>query len=219
MNDQDLLLQQWFDDADNLTEKQKKILLAAIESFSEKGYAATSTSEIAKKAGVAEGTIFRHYKTKKDLLMAIVAPTMAKFLAPFIIKDLNKVLNTQYDHFEDFLRAMIENRKNFLQQNLSLFKILLQELPFQPELQAQFKAHVVPEIYKRVKELIEIAQKKGEIIDFPPYSIVRLVASTIFGYLIGRYLLFPELEWDDELEIERTIHFIMHGIGKKEEST
>lgn len=57
-----------FEDEEGLTEKQKKIIIAAIESFSEKGYAATSTSEIAKKAGVAEGTIFRHYKTKKIYL-------------------------------------------------------------------------------------------------------------------------------------------------------
>lgn len=49
----------------DLTERQKKIVAAAIESFAEKGYSATSTKEIAQKAGVAEGTIFRHYKTKR----------------------------------------------------------------------------------------------------------------------------------------------------------
>lgn len=216
MSDQDLILQQLFDDADGFTDKQRKIIVAAIDSFSEKGYAATSTSEIAKKAGVAEGTIFRHYKTKKDLLMAIVAPTMAKFLAPFILKDLNKVLHTKYDCYEDFLRAMIENRKTFLKGNLSLFKILLQEIPFQPELQAQFKEHILPKVYERFRELIKYYQDKGEIIDLPPYSIVRMVASTIFGYLIGRYLLFPEVDWDDELETERTVQFIMHGLTKQQ---
>ena len=30
------------------------------------------------------------------------------------------------------------------------------------------------------------------------------------------YVLFPDLEWDDELETDRTIQFIMHGLGKKE---
>lgn len=215
MNDQDLLLSQWFEDADDLTEKQKQILLAAIDSFSEKGYAATSTSEIAKKAGVAEGTIFRHYKTKKDLLMAIVAPTMARFLAPFIIKDISKVINTNYPCFEDFLKAMVENRKHFVQQNLSLIKIMIQELPFQPELQAQFKAHVLPEVYERMKGLITHYQDKGEIIELPPYSVVRLIASTIFGYLIGRYMLFTEVNWDEDIEIERTIQFIMHGLAAK----
>ena len=55
----------------DMTEKQINILSAAIELFSEKGYEATATSEIAKKAKVAEGTIFRYYKTKKELLFAI----------------------------------------------------------------------------------------------------------------------------------------------------
>src|SRR4051794_38999386 len=70
-----------------MTDKQIKIIKAAVETFSEKGYAASSTSEIAQKAGVAEGTIFRHYKTKKDLLLSIVAPMMAKLIAPFVLKD------------------------------------------------------------------------------------------------------------------------------------
>lgn len=216
MSDQDLMLQQLLEDSEDLTEKQKQILLAAIETFSEKGYAATSTNEIAKKAGVAEGTIFRHYKTKKDLLMAIVAPTMAKFLAPFIINDFNKVLNTKYERYEDFLRAMIVNRQKFLQANLSLLKILLQEIPFQPELKAQFKAHILPKVYGRLKEIVEYYQENGSIIDLPPYSIVRFMATSILGHLIGRYLLFPEMDWDDELEIERTVQFIMHGLAKKE---
>ena len=40
-------------------------ILEAVDMFGEKGYASTSTSEIAKRAGVAEGTIFRYYKTKR----------------------------------------------------------------------------------------------------------------------------------------------------------
>lgn len=216
MSDQDSMFHQFFEDADDLTEKQKKILLAAIDSFSEKGYSATSTSEIAKKAGVAEGTIFRHYKTKKDLLFAIVAPTIAKFLAPFIIKDLYKVLHSEFQSFEDFLRAMIENRRVFLKNNLLMFKILLQEIPFHPELQATFKEHIASKVYERITLIVQHYQAKGEIIELPAYSVVRLIASTILGFLIARYLLFPELEWDDELETERTIQFIMHGLGKNE---
>lgn len=55
----------------SMTDKQISIISAAIEIFAEKGYSATTTSVIAKKAGVGEGTIFHHYKTKKDLLLAI----------------------------------------------------------------------------------------------------------------------------------------------------
>lgn len=216
MSEEELMIQQLFEDEDGLTEKQKKIIVAAIESFSEKGFAATSTSEIAKKAGVAEGTIFRHYKTKKDLLLSIVTPMMAKLIAPFIIKDLNKVLDREFENFEDLLRAMIENRRNFLHNHFHIFKIMLQEIPFQPELREQFKEHIAKQTFGRFAKLVEHYQAKGQIIEMPSISAVRLAASAIMGYLLARYLIVPEIEWDDEAETERTIQFIMHGLSQKE---
>lgn len=71
---------------ENMTPKQIEIVRAAIELISEKGYYNTSTSEIAKRAGVAEGTIFRHYRTKKDLLVAIVTLVITNFSAPLFAK-------------------------------------------------------------------------------------------------------------------------------------
>lgn len=207
------IIDEIIDKNENLTEKQKLILEAAVESFAEKGYAATSTNEIAKKAGVAEGTIFRHYKTKKDLLLSIVAPMMAKLIAPIVIKDLNKVLNKDFESLEDFLRAMIYNRAEFLKANIPLFKIVLQEIPFQPELQKQFKEHIAIKVYERMSAIIQHYQEEGQLINLPPYQVVRLTASSIFGFLLGRYLLFPELDWDDEQEIEATIQFILHGLS------
>lgn len=213
MSEQDKMIDELFNHEEGLTEKQKKIIAAAIESFAEKGYAATSTSEIAKKAGVAEGTIFRHYKTKKELLLSIVSPMMAKLIAPFVIKDFNKVLNQDYERFEDFVRAMIENRTKFLINNMQLFRILIQEIPFQPELKEQFKEHIAKKIFERFEKIIEHYQATGQIVDMPSYSVIRMTVSTIFGYVIARYLLLPEAEWDDEAEIERTVHFLMHGLS------
>jgi AcrR family transcriptional regulator len=215
MIEEELMLQQLFDE-DKLTDKQKKIITAAIETFSEKGYAASSTSEIAKKAGVAEGTIFRHYKTKKDLLVSIVAPLMTKFIAPLVVKDFNKVLDREYETVEEFLRATIENRRDLLIRMLPVVKIMLQEIPFQPELRAQFFDLVVKNIFNSVEKVIKGYQDKGLLIDMPPESIARLTITNILGFLFSRYILFPQLEWDDELEIERTIQFIMHGLGKKD---
>lgn len=217
MSEQDKMIDELFNHEEELTEKQKKILAAAIEAFAEKGFAATSTSEIAKKAGVAEGTIFRHYKTKKDLLLSIVAPMMAKLIAPFVIKDFDKVLKADFETFEEFLRAIIENRAKFIIHNMQLFRILIQEIPFQPELKEQFKEHIAKKIFTRFERVIEYYQAKGQIIEMPTYSAIRLTISTIFGYIIARYLLLPEADWDDPEEIERTIQFIMHGLSPKSE--
>src|SRR5690625_7662540 len=103
------------------------ILAAATELFAEKGFAATSTSEIARKAGVAEGTIFRHYKTKKELLLSIVNPLMVNLIGPIVKEDINKVLDTNFNHFEEFILAMIDNRRVFIEKNLSLLQILRSE--------------------------------------------------------------------------------------------
>mgnify|MGYP000380303092 CR=1 FL=1 len=55
-----------------MTEKQEKILEAALKLFAEKGYSAVSTSKVAREAGVSEGLIFRHFTNKEGLLQAIM---------------------------------------------------------------------------------------------------------------------------------------------------
>ena len=56
-----------------MTEKQERILTCALELFAENGYDATSTSKVAKAAGVSEGLIFRHFDSKQGLLEAILS--------------------------------------------------------------------------------------------------------------------------------------------------
>ncbi|MFL8937647.1 TetR/AcrR family transcriptional regulator [Rossellomorea oryzaecorticis] len=209
------IFKQLFEQEEPFTEKQQKIVEAAIEMFAEKGYASTSTSQIAKKAGVAEGTIFRHYKTKKDLLLSIVSPTMAKLIAPFVIRDINKVLDAKYERYEDFLKAMIMNRQEFLKDNMTVFKILIQEIPFHPELKEQFKEHIARKIFEKFTALVDHYKEKGQIIDLPSPAVVRFSATSIFGLLLVRYVFLPEEDWDDEKEIEMTVQMIMNGVGKE----
>ncbi len=56
-----------------MTERQKKIIEVALQLFAEEGFQGTSTNRIAKEAKVSEGLIFRHFKNKEGLLMAILA--------------------------------------------------------------------------------------------------------------------------------------------------
>lgn len=200
------------DEEEKMTNKQIKIIQAAVEMFAEKGFSATSTSEIAQKAGVAEGTIFRHYKTKKDLLISIVAPIMSKLVAPFVLRDFHKVLDSEYERFEDFLRAVMRNRLEFVVKNAPIIKIMLHEIPFHPELQTQFKAEIFPQVAERVKRIVTHFQSRGELVELPPITLMRMSASVIVGYILTRCLIMPESNWNDDEEIERTVQFIMHGV-------
>lgn len=55
-----------------MTAKQESIINAALKLFATEGYASTSTSKVAKSAGVSEGLIFRHFNSKEGLLNAIL---------------------------------------------------------------------------------------------------------------------------------------------------
>jgi AcrR family transcriptional regulator len=199
-----------------MSEKQKKVVEAAIEIFADKGFAAASTSEIAKKAGVAEGTIFRHYQTKKDLLFAIVMPTITKFIAPFLVRNfLQDVAKQNHQDLEHMLRYILENRYEFIKKNHPVIKILLQEVFFHEEFRGELRKVVEEHAVEKLKKLIIHFQEKGEMIDMPPETVLRMIITTIMGFLIGRFIILPDLDWDDEAEKEYTIQFLLHGLMKK----
>lgn len=197
---------------DEMTEKQIRIIQAAVEIFAHKGYSATSTSEIAQRAGVAEGTIFRHYKTKKQLFLSIVSPVMAKFIAPFILRDFYKLLEENYESFPDFLRAVLRNRLAFVMKNGPVIKILLHEIPFHEELQQQFKEQIFPQVAGPIERIVVHFQERGELINLAPQTLIRLSVSIMAGYILTRCYILPGNEWNDEEEIERAVQFIMHGL-------
>ncbi len=201
------------EDDEKMTEKQIRIIDAAVESFAQKGYSATSTSEIAKRAGVAEGTIFRHYKTKKELFLSIVTPVIAKFVAPFVLRDFYQLFEEQYESFPDFLRAVLRNRLTFVMKNGPVIKILLHEIPFHEELRQQFKEQVFPQVAGPIERIIVHFQERGELIDLAPSTLIRLSISVMAGYIITRCYILPDNAWDDEKEVELAVQFIMHGLS------
>jgi AcrR family transcriptional regulator len=66
-----------------MTDKKEKILQSALDLFANEGVNATSTSKIAKLAGVSEGLIFRHFNNKKGLLDAIIQSAEEKSIIMF----------------------------------------------------------------------------------------------------------------------------------------
>ena len=53
-------------------DRRNQLIEAAMDLFSRKGFAGTTTREIALAAGVSEAIIFRHFATKRDLYTAII---------------------------------------------------------------------------------------------------------------------------------------------------
>jgi len=60
--------------------RKEAITQAARELFAEKGFDGTSTAEIAERAGVANGTVFHHFKTKENLLLQMGETLIAAYV-------------------------------------------------------------------------------------------------------------------------------------------
>ncbi|WP_376701560.1 TetR/AcrR family transcriptional regulator [Listeria booriae] len=197
-----------------MSEKQKKIVAAAIELFAERGFAATSTSEIAKRAGVAEGTIFRHYKTKKDLLTSITMPIMIESVAPFLARNfVAEVFEQEYPDFRTFLTALVRNRFEFARENSSVVKIYMQELLYHDEMREQFSKIFMVHVKGQFDRIINFYKERGEINDMPNSTIMRALITNIIGFLITRFMIMPQANWEDDAEIERTVTCILNGIS------
>ena len=204
-------------DESEMTEKQRNILRASVKLFAEKGFHASSTAEIAKEAGVAEGTIFRHYKSKKDILLAVVAPVLVKFAAPFILKDLREIFREQAQKpFGEIVAELYRNRLNLVDANEKHIRILLQEAFFHPEIREALIATVFEDAKAMVQKLIEAKIDAGELRPLPSQAVFRVVLSSLIGLVLFRQVLDKEdyAHYSDEEQIALTVDILLNGIGK-----
>ncbi|HEY4245141.1 MAG TPA: helix-turn-helix domain-containing protein, partial [Kofleriaceae bacterium] len=67
--------------ADRGGDKRERILAAAERVFAKNGFFAARVSEIAKDAGVADGTIYLYFKSKDDLLISLFENRMKQVIA------------------------------------------------------------------------------------------------------------------------------------------
>lgn len=196
-----------------VTEKQISIISAAIEIFAEKGYSATTTSAIAKKAGVGEGTIFHHFKTKKDLLLAIPEYLNQSAYTKQFMQGLYELLEQPPAKFEDFLRALVQNRMGFAAANFKLIKVLFQEVPFHPEIRTKISETVFFPAFDKFIAALNKYQERGQIVDMPAVLVFKLIFTTVFGYLFTRYIAMFDFNWASEKETDYLVQYIMQGIS------
>ncbi|WP_438026490.1 TetR/AcrR family transcriptional regulator [Sorangium sp. So ce233] len=202
--------------SDTLTEAQKKIVEAAVTAFAEQGFHGTATRDIARRAGVAEATIFKYFPSKRDLLLGVLGPAIEQLVGPAMARSMDPLFNATYPSFEAFLRALLAERIAFVREHPRLVRILAQELPFDAELRVGVMSRVYAPFLAKGLALIEHFQREGQIVDWPPPLVLRCVASTFAGYILHRVFVAPDAAWDDEVEVERVIAFVMRGLSPRQ---
>jgi TetR/AcrR family fatty acid metabolism transcriptional regulator len=102
--------------------RELAILAAAHQSFSTKGYEKTAMSEIAKEAGIAEGTIYKHFANKQELL----ARVFSDFYTALIEKTKNSLEGIV--GIEEQLRVLITRHIQTFFEDKGMCRLLLQEV-------------------------------------------------------------------------------------------
>lgn len=202
-----------FEKDGQMTDKQRRIVEAAQKIFSEKGFHAGSTSEIAREANVAEGTIFRHYKNKKELLLSLIFPALIKMAAPRILKDARCLLSRKEAPVEEVLEELIKNRLRVVEENWPRLKIALTESQYHPEIKEALKKYLASEGRAAAEAFLSARVAGGEIRDLRVRTMSRAVFSIVAGFIISRQF-FDDEEINEDEEITTIVDILLNGLKK-----
>lgn len=103
-------------------EKREKILVGALKIFSQKGFYKSKVSDIAKEAGVADGTIYLYFKNKDDLLICIFEEKIAELISR--LRDRLALAQNP----EEKIWIFVENHLKLLEENRDLAEMIQIEL-------------------------------------------------------------------------------------------
>ncbi len=152
--------------------KYQQIIQAALEVIAENGYHASQVSKIAKRANVADGTIYLYFKNKEDILISVFRERMGEF-----IKQIEESIKDKKTSTEK-LRTLITMHYKQLSESPYLAKLTQLEL-------RQSKLELRREINKVLKSYLDVIdsiiaqgiEEKEIRNDINP----RLIRQMIFG--------------------------------------
>lgn len=196
------------------TVKQQKIVETAIRLFAEKGYANTSTAEIAKSSGVSEGMIFKQYGTKENMLLSLIVPFIGKLIPSLVHTALKETLTENIETFEQFLRALLRNRAAFISENKEVFRVVVKEILYKDDIRNKLLPLIVANVPPLFNPVIERFKANGELRDLPNEQILQTMMTFFGGFFVSRFLLFDRSSISEE-EIEEAVRFIMNGLASK----
>jgi len=203
----------------NLPDKKQRILEAAIDVFSEKGFSRATTSEIAKRAGVAEGTIFRYFKIKKDILRGILIQMISLAGEPVIIEGVGKILlNTENKNLREVLKSFIKDRLQLIESLYPMIKIIITEALYHEDIREAFFENVTSkgvEIFNIFhNQMVERGLIRKNV---DALAVARSIMGNIFLFVVTRQF-FPEKfnRKNTDEELDAVINIIMYGIAVPE---
>ncbi|ORW40103.1 TetR/AcrR family transcriptional regulator [Mycobacterium paraense] len=182
------------------SQRRDQIMGAAKEAFARKGFHATTIADIAKRAGLAYGSVYWYFDSKDELFHALMAAEEAA-LRGHIAAALGVPLDRNGQ--EESLRVAVRATLEFFESDKATVKLLLRD-PY--AMGERFEKHLGG-IYERfvddIETFIVAAQERGEVVAAPP----RMVAYTLAA-LVGQ-LAQRRLSTDDDVTAAEVADFVV----------
>lgn len=192
---------------------KRAAMLSALELFSKQGYDGTSTMAIAKNAGISQATIFKYFKTKDDLLAAILKPMINNLLPEYREDFLADIPQTKT--LKETVHFLVRDRYQFLINNREVALIFLTQVMTNADTRAMFQKFMAETAPMFINAIYGTLQKSGSLRDdLPPAAVLRTIAGQLLSYFIQRQVLMPDAKADEDADLQLIEALIVRAISK-----
>lgn len=149
---------------------RSRILQAALRLFAAKGYEGTTTKDLAGKANVAEGTLFRYFPNKKAILIEVATRGWVDILTD-LLTELSEM--GSYKAVAQVMRRRVLR----MRENSDLLRVCFIEAQFHPELKERIQSEVIAKMTDVAEAFFQTAIDRGIYRPMNP----KIVAQVFLG--------------------------------------
>ena len=192
-------------------DRRHQLLEIAIDLFSKKGFAGTTTREIAAAAGVTEAIIFRHFATKQDLYAAILDYENSTHGLDKWFAEAEVFMEAQDD--EGLFRLIVTKILEMHRSEPRFERLMVYAALEGHEIAVMHHNQMTREVGLRIKEYIAQRQKDGVLYPTDPSTILCSVAGVAQFYAMQKYMYhLGEDKFSDEQMIDDFVRILMCGV-------
>jgi AcrR family transcriptional regulator len=169
-------------------ERRAAIIAAGLDEFTARGFAATRLDDVAKRAGVAKGTIYLHFKDKEALFQELVRTALVPVIGNLMAApaDGGSVRDVLERFAETFVREVAQTKRG------DIVRLIMAEGARFPSLADFYFREVVSRGLAGMRKLIEFGIARGEIrnprlADFPQIVVAPAMVAVMWQGLFGRH--------------------------------
>ncbi|KRR07228.1 transcriptional regulator [Bradyrhizobium jicamae] len=182
--------------AERAAERRGAIIEAAMDEFIARGFAATRLDDIAKRAGVAKGTIYLHFKDKESMFEELIRTAIVPLISRLWGTPPQPGASVR-DMVEGFAKTFIEEVATTRRGDL--VRLIVAEGPRFPEVADFYYREVVSRGLTGMRALIELGIARGEIqhknlARFPQIMVAPALIAVIWQSLFSKHAPLDALE-------------------------